>query len=91
MKESAGSFGIITPVSGHFCDGCNRIRVTSTGLAKSCLFSTTETDLKSFVSAFDTLGLHEALRRIVTDKPGKHRISVRQADHAPFSMVRVGG
>ena len=38
IRGAAGAIGIITPVSGHFCDSCNRIRVTSSGFARGCLF-----------------------------------------------------
>jgi cyclic pyranopterin phosphate synthase len=91
IEGGAGTIGIITPISGHFCEECNRIRVTSTGIARGCLLSNTETDLKPYVRTFDEHGLREALRRIVANKPGMHRISAQQADHSPFSMARIGG
>lgn len=91
IDGGVGTIGVITPISGHFCEGCNRIRVTSTGIARSCLLSDTETDLKPYIRTFDMHGLHEALRRIVTSKPGMHQLSARQADHSPFSMARIGG
>lgn len=91
IDGGAGIIGVITPISRHFCEGCNRIRVTSMGIARSCLLSNSETDLKPYVRTFDMHGLHEVLRRIVSNKPGMHQISVRQTDHSPFSMARIGG
>ena len=91
IENGVGTIGVITPISGHFCGECNRIRVTSTGVAKGCLFSAAGTDLKPYVVQFDTLGLDEALRKIVTSKPGMHLISVSDADHSPFAMAHVGG
>jgi cyclic pyranopterin phosphate synthase len=91
IEGGVGTIGIITPISGHFCEKCNRIRVTSTGIARGCLLSNTETDLKPFVRTSDILGLHEALRRIVTNKPGRHQISNQGAEHTPFVMASVGG
>ena len=91
LEGGVGTIGVITPISGHFCERCNRIRVTSTGVARGCLLSNTETDLKPYIRTFDRLGLQEALRRIVTNKPGKHQISDQQAEHSPFPMARVGG
>ncbi len=91
IEGGVGAFGVITPVSGHFCGGCNRIRVTSTGMAKSCLFSTSATNLKPFLKAFDADGLHDALRRLVDDKPGKHQISAAKTEHRSFTMASVGG
>ena len=91
IEGGVGTIGVITPISGHFCEGCNRIRVTSTGIARGCLFSNAETDLKPYVRTYDIHGLREALLQIVTSKPDRHQLSARQADHSPFPMARVGG
>lgn len=40
-----GTFAVISTMSEHFCDGCNRMRLTADGKLKNCLFSRTETDL----------------------------------------------
>jgi GTP 3',8-cyclase len=91
IENGIGTIGFITPISGHFCGECNRIRVTSTGIAKGCLFSGMGTDLKPYVINFDKQGLDEALRNIVTCKPGMHQLSANNADHSPFTMAHVGG
>jgi cyclic pyranopterin phosphate synthase len=91
IEGGAGTIGVITPISGHFCGDCNRIRVTSTGVARGCLFSAAETDLKPYIKTSDMDGLYEALRTIVTGKPGWHQISACQTDHSPFAMASVGG
>ena len=41
----AGSFGVISTMSAHFCGDCNRMRLTADGKLKNCLFSKEETDL----------------------------------------------
>jgi cyclic pyranopterin phosphate synthase len=91
IENGVGTIGVITPVSGHFCGECNRIRVTSTGVAKGCLFSAVGTDLKPYLKELDSHGLDEALCKIVTNKPGMHQMSVSEANHSPFAMVHVGG
>jgi len=91
IPGAAGTLGIITPVTGHFCGDCNRIRVTSTGAAKSCLFSGDELDLKPFLGEGDARLLEDALRRIVLGKPGRHQLSAQSASHTPFAMSAVGG
>lgn len=91
LADGGGTIGVITPISGHFCGDCNRIRVTATGVAKGCLFAEEGVDLKPFVRGSDDAGLHEALRRLVTGKPGMHRVSPQQTDHAPFAMAGIGG
>jgi len=91
IPGAAGTLGIITPVTGHFCGDCNRIRVTSTGTAKGCLFSGDELDLKPFLGSGDPRLLEDALRSIVMGKPGRHQMSAQSASHTPFAMSAVGG
>ena len=91
IAGAAGTLGIITPVTGHFCDDCNRVRVTSTGKAKGCLFSGEELDLKPFLAEQDADLLKDALRRIVMGKPGRHEMSAESANHTPFAMSAIGG
>jgi cyclic pyranopterin phosphate synthase len=39
IAGGAGRFGLITPLSNHFCGACNRLRITSAGVLRTCLFS----------------------------------------------------
>lgn len=91
IPGARGSIGIITAVSGHFCSECNRIRVTSTGQAKGCLFSDDKTDLVPYLRPPDREKLAEVLRRIVSDKPERHGISSDGYGHKNFTMAQVGG
>lgn len=91
ITGAAGTVGVITPVSGHFCVECNRIRVTSRGMAKNCLFGETEFDLKPLLRERDVNKLQQTLRKIVFEKPGKHIISQTEPVHKPFDMSKVGG
>ncbi|MSN25270.1 MAG: GTP 3',8-cyclase MoaA [Geobacter sp.] len=91
ISGALGSIGIITAVSGHFCSECNRIRVTSTGQAKGCLFSDERTDLLPFLRPPDHEKLSQALRGIVSSKPERHGISCDGYAHQNFTMAQVGG
>lgn len=91
IPGALGTVGVITPVSGHFCQDCNRIRVTSQGMVKNCLFADAEVDLKSYLRAGNIPALEEILRKIVTEKPGKYLIAGKEQSHQPFSMSKVGG
>lgn len=91
IPGAEGSIGIITAVSGHFCSECNRIRVTSTGQAKGCLFSDTKTDLIPWLRPPDRDGLSESLKRIVSGKPERHDISHEGYTHKNFTMSQIGG
>ncbi len=43
----AGSLGFISPMSGHRCSSCNRLRLTALGRLRPCLLADTEVDLKA--------------------------------------------
>ena len=91
ITGARGSIGIITAVSGHFCGECNRIRVTSTGQAKGCLFSDEKTDLIPWLRPPDREGLAAVLRTIVSNKPERHGISQDGYVHKNFTMSQIGG
>ena len=91
IPGARGTIGIITAVSGHFCSECNRIRVTSTGQAKGCLFSDAKTDLLPWLRPPDKEGLAAALRRLVSTKPERHDITADGYTHKNFTMSQVGG
>ena len=91
IPGAKGSIGIITAVSGHFCSECNRIRVTSIGQAKGCLFSDEKTDLVPFLRPPDREALARVLKGIVSGKPEKHGMSQDGYAHTNFTMSQVGG
>ncbi len=61
IVDGMGKIGLISPLSAHFCDLCNRLRITSTGMLRSCLFSDTETSLMDALHAEDP---NEAIKNI---------------------------
>jgi len=91
IPGAPGALGIITPVSHHFCSECNRIRVTATGLAKGCLFSESQLDLRPSLLSGSSLLLARALGAIVDSKPVSHQMSPKECHHQAFSMASIGG
>lgn len=91
IPGAPGALGVITPVSHHFCSECNRIRVTASGLAKGCLFSEAQTDLKPSLRSDSDLLLARSLRAIVESKPVCHQMSTQECHHQAFSMASIGG
>ncbi len=91
LGGAIGSIGIITPISGHFCSNCNRIRVTSAGIARGCLLSGEGLDLKPLLKMGDETRLREALRQIVAGKPDRHGLNDDNDELQPFAMSQVGG
>ena len=91
IPGAVGTIGIITAVSGHFCATCNRIRITSTGKAKGCLFSNQEIDLVPWLRQRDQAGIRQRLEELVQTKPECHALSIEGYEHDNFLMSQVGG
>ena len=89
-----GRLGLITPLSNHFCAACNRLRITSDGALRTCLFDDREYRLRNALR-HPRLGI-EAVRRIVAlatrAKPiGAHILERRHDAVAPRRMTAIGG
>jgi cyclic pyranopterin phosphate synthase len=92
FEDGVGEIGIIAPVSHPFCGHCSRIRITSDGKIRTCLFSVWDHDLHAQMrrGASDT-ELEEFIRGVVVKKEERHHIG--EADFVPASrtMVHIGG
>ena len=70
-----GAVGFITPISHHFCDQCNRLRLTSEGKLRSCLLNDRETDLKALLRSGASDGMiRESIRQTILNKPKGHTL-----------------
>ncbi len=88
ISGAAGTVGIITPMSDHFCGSCNRIRVTSTGWAKSCLLAESAVDLKPFLRGHNRDALRRTLTEVIGGKAAQHHFETEQT---AFRMSNIGG
>jgi GTP 3',8-cyclase len=92
FEDGVGEIGIIAPVSHPFCGHCSRIRITSDGKIRTCLFSVWDHDLHAQMrrGASDE-ELAEFIRGVVMKKEERHHIG--EADFVPASrtMVHIGG
>jgi GTP 3',8-cyclase len=91
IAGAKGTIGLISSMSDHFCGSCNRIRVTSTGLAKSCLLSNSETDLKPALQQNDLGQLVTVLENVIQNKPPEHQLDCDPESSKIFSMATIGG
>lgn len=96
LEGGLGRFGVISPLSNHFCGDCNRLRVTSDGRLRTCLFDDHEYHLRHILR-HPKLGL-EAVRRVIhlanMQKPLGYRILCerkRGAAVADRKMTSIGG
>jgi cyclic pyranopterin phosphate synthase len=92
FSDGRGEIGFVNPVSEPFCADCNRIRLTSDGKLRTCLFSTTETDLREPLrdGASDS-ELETLIREAVWRKELKHRINQPGFVQPERTMSAIGG
>ena len=94
VEETGGRLGLITPLSHTFCDTCNRVRVTATGVLHTCLGQDDATDLRTPMrdgaSDAELAGL---VRAAVAAKPRGHdfRIARGAAPAVARHMSVTGG
>jgi cyclic pyranopterin phosphate synthase len=92
IKGGRGEIGFISPISSHFCDQCNRLRLTPDGKIRTCLFSDEEIDLKDAWRASgkeDTV--EEVLYQALQAKPQGHRIGDMRFKKCQRGMHAIGG
>jgi len=87
-----GQVGFITSMTEHFCEGCNRLRITADGNIKVCLFGSAEISLRDAMrdGASDD-DLRAVISRAVGDKHARHAgmYNLAKMDNRP--MITIGG
>jgi GTP 3',8-cyclase len=92
FADGVGEIGIIAPVSQPFCGACSRVRMTSDGKIRTCLFSQVEHDLYGRLRAgADDEELREYIVRTVNEKEARHHIGEAGFLKPSRSMVHIGG
>jgi len=92
FSDGQGEIGIIAPVSQAFCGACSRIRLTSDGKIRTCLFSQVEHDLYGRLRAgADNDDLRAYILRTVQGKEARHHIGEPGFLKPSRSMVHIGG
>ena len=90
FDDGSAEFGVIAPVTLPFCGACSRIRLTSDGKIRTCLFSLNEHDLRAGLGAGD-----EEMARIIeyamAHKEERHHIGEPGFVQPGRSMVHIGG
>ena len=92
FSDGIGEIGIIAPVSQAFCGACSRIRLTSDGKIRTCLFSQVEHDLYGRLRAgASDQELCDYIVRTVLTKEARHHIGEPGFLKPSRSMVHIGG
>jgi cyclic pyranopterin phosphate synthase len=92
FDDGLGEIGIIAPVSRPFCGHCSRVRLTSDGKIRTCLFSQSDHDLfgEMMRGGTDT-ELVTYIRRMVMRKEARHHIGEPGFEKPSRNMVHIGG
>jgi cyclic pyranopterin phosphate synthase len=92
FADGVGEIGIIAPVSQAFCGACSRVRLTSDGKIRTCLFSQVEHDLYGRLRAGATdAELGEYIVHTIEHKEARHHIGEPGFLKPSRSMVHIGG
>jgi cyclic pyranopterin phosphate synthase len=88
LPGAKGNVGLISPVSAHFCSGCNRLRLTADGKLKPCLHSSAEYPIKGL----DKAGMTAVMEEAILGKPEWHGLlDYANRSQSARSMNRIGG
>lgn len=87
FKHAKGSIGFINALSNHFCSKCNRLRLTSEGKLRPCLFSDLEYDVAPAIKRRDEAQVYESLCAALKTKPKDHADRIGTARQ----MNQIGG
>ncbi len=95
VAETGGRLGFITPLTHNFCESCNRVRVTCTGMLYMCLGQNDSADLRAPLRASgnDRL-LEQAIDKAIARKPKGHDFIIDRRRKAPAlsrTMSLTGG
>ncbi|BDG05563.1 GTP 3',8-cyclase MoaA [Anaeromyxobacter oryzae] len=87
----AGKAGLIAPYTPGFCDACNRVRVSSTGDLKLCLFGERKIPLRPYLRS-DALvrELMDVIRTGIAEKPASHLLDEGAPGGTP-TLASIGG
>jgi GTP 3',8-cyclase len=92
FQGALGEIGFISPISNHFCDSCDRLRLTADGKLRSCLLSDREVDVRGPLRGQEPDGVIAGLlRKAIAKKPKQHGIEAGSESGQLRAMSRIGG
>ncbi len=89
IGNAAGTIGFISGRSSIFCHNCNRIRLTSDGMIKPCLYSSKNYNIKKIIRAdVSDVKVISLLKQILKEKNNYTKLSSSVSE---FNMYKIGG
>jgi len=92
FEGALGEIGFIHALSHHFCDRCNRLRLTARGQLRPCLLSDHHEDVRGALrSGASDDDLAEIFFKAVSHKPSDHNLAAREPSRVCGQMYSIGG
>jgi GTP 3',8-cyclase len=94
VVETGGKIGFITPLTHNFCEDCNRVRVTASGVLHTCLGQANAVDLKRVLrGSGGDAALVAAIGLAVRGKPRGHDFEIGRGGRPSIArhMSATGG
>ena len=95
IEGYTGTVSFISSISDHFCDGCNRLRITASGNLKLCLFSSSSSEIKLKDYLRDDNNTDEEIAGVISSsllqKELKHPELYELLSMDKNNMLRIGG
>lgn len=73
LEGAIGTFGLIHPISNHFCSTCNRLRLTADGYIKPCLAWSEQFQIRNVIG--DDEAVRQMFLEALSTKPESHEMS----------------
>ncbi|CAG0987281.1 GTP 3',8-cyclase [Anaerolineales bacterium] len=89
IPNALGTIGFISPLGEHFCQHCNRLRLTSDGKLRSCLVIPAEVSLRDAVRSGKSI--EEFFQQAVAQKPEHHDMLIAVPTGSQRGMSQIGG
>ena len=83
--------GLITPMTEHFCDTCNRVRLSSAGALHACLAYDDAVDLRAVLRQEGPPGVNAAIRQALAAKRDGHNFQLIGLGGPRKAMIQIGG
>jgi cyclic pyranopterin phosphate synthase len=95
IAETGGTIGFITPLTHNFCEDCNRVRITASGILHTCLGQEDAADLKAAMRrSDDDTELMRVIDHAIGNKPRGHDFVIDRKGAPPTlsrHMSATGG
>ena len=92
FKDAKGEIGFIPALSQHFCNKCNRLRLTASGHLRPCLLTDHQEDLKGLLrTGCSDQALADIFFRAIQHKPADHNLAIQNPTSVCSQMRAIGG